>query len=151
MSPTGREDPAVKVLKNHYKAGFVVLVGRSGGSAISGVIIGKYPGLVDAAVLAACPCNVPDWRFMRRGRNNWHFSLSPHEFISGIDKQTTVVALTGGSDPNTKPVLAREYVARLVDKGIDASFIEVPRVGHNGIVYTSDYKSAIDQLLKGRS
>jgi len=57
---------AVKVLKNHYKAEYVVLAGHSGGSAISGVIIGKYPGLVNAAVIGACPCNVPDWRLAIR-------------------------------------------------------------------------------------
>ena len=142
---------AIKVLKNHYKAEYVVLAGHSGGSAISGVIIGKYPGLVNAAVLAACPCNVPDWRIMRRGRNNFPFSLSPHNFIDKIDKKTTVVAVTGGNDGNTEPVLARDYVASLKGKGIDATFIEVPGVGHNGIVKTSGYKTAINQLLKGRS
>ncbi len=142
---------AVKVLKNHYKAEYVVLAGHSGGSAISGVIIGKYPGLVNAAVLAACPCNGPDWRIMRRGRNNFPFSLSPHNFIDMIDKKTTVVAVTGGNDGNTEPVLARDYVASLKGKGIDATFIEVPGIGHNGIVKTSDYRTAITQLLKGRS
>jgi len=142
---------AVKVLKNHYKAEYVLLVGHSGGSAISGVIIGKYPGLVNAAVLAACPCNVPDWRFMRSGRNNFPFSLSPHNFIDNIDKKSTVVAVTGGNDESTKPVIARDYVASLKGKGINATFIEVPGIGHNGILKTSDFSTAITQLLKGRS
>jgi predicted esterase len=142
---------AVKVLKNHYKAEYVVLAGHSGGSAISGVIIGKYPGLVDAAVLGACPCNVPDWRIMRRGYNNWTLSLSPHDFIGEIDKKTKVVAITGGNDGNTEPVLARDYVTVLKANGIDATYIEVPGIGHNGIVRTHDYETAINQLLKGRS
>ncbi len=142
---------AVKVLKNHYKAEYVVLAGHSGGSAISGVIIGKYPGLVDAAVLGACPCNVPDWRIMRRGYNNWTLSLSPHDFIGEIDKKTKVVAITGGNDGNTEPVLARDYVTVLRANGIDATYIEVPGIGHNGIVRTHDYETAINQLLKGRS
>ena len=46
---------------------------------------------------------------------------------------------------------ARDYVASLKDKGIDATYIEVPRVGHNRIVERSAYKSAISQLLEGRS
>ncbi|MFT5014422.1 MAG: pimeloyl-ACP methyl ester carboxylesterase [Patiriisocius sp.] len=142
---------AVKVLKNHYKAEYVVLAGHSGGSAISGVIVGKYPHLVNAAVLGACPCNVPEWRFMRRGRNNWRSSLSPHDFIDRIDKKTTIVAVTGGNDGNTVSVLSRDYVVSLKSKGIDATFIEVPAVGHNGLEKTSDYKTAIRQLLKGRS
>ena len=141
---------AVKVLKIHYKAENVVLAGHSGGSAISGVIIGKHPGLVNAAVLGACPCNVPDWRIMRKGWNDWPTSLSPHDFIGEIDKKTVVVAVTGGNDGNTEPILAREYVASLKGKGIDATYIEVPGVGHNDIVRTSNYKTAITQLLKGR-
>jgi len=142
---------AVKALKNRYKADYVVLAGHSGGAAISGIIIGKYPGLVNAAVLGACPCNVPEWRFMRRGRNNWRFSLSPHDFIDTIDKTTTVVAVTGVNDGNTESVLARDYVVSLKSKGIDATFIEVSGVGHNGIENTIDYKTAIRQLVKGRS
>ena len=142
---------AVKALKRHYNAETVVLAGHSGGSAISGVIIGKYPGLVNAAVLGACPCNVPDWRTMRRGYNNWRLSLSPHDFIGKIDKKTTVVAITGGNDDNTRSVLAKDYVAVLKANGIDAAFIEVPGIGHNGIEGTRAYESAINQILKGRS
>ena len=142
---------AVKVLKNHYKAEYVLLAGVSGGSAISGVIIGKYPGLVDAAVLGACPCNVPDWRIMRRGYNNWPLSLSPHDFIGEIDKKSKVVAVTGAYDDNTEPVLAKNYVASLKANGIDATYIEVPGVGHLGIAGTRDYITAIHELLKGRS
>jgi len=139
----------VRVLKSHYKAENVILVGHSGGAAISGVIIGKFPGLVNAAVLAACPCNVPVWRTMRRGYNNWHLSLSPHDFIGGMDKNTRVVAVTGADDGNTEPVLARDYVANLKAMGIDASTIEVPGVGHNGIVRTREFTSTIRQLLTG--
>ena len=142
---------AVKALKRHYNAETVVLAGHSGGSAISGVIIGKYPGLVNAAVLGACPCNVPDWRTMRRGYNNWLLSLSPHDFIGKIDKKTTVVAVSGGDDGNTEPILARNYVASLKDMGIEATYIEVPGIGHNGIERTRDYETAINQILKGRS
>ncbi len=141
---------AVKVLKIHYKAENVILAGHSGGAAISGVIIGKFPGLVNAAVLAACPCNVPVWRTMRRGYNNWPLSLSPHDFIAGMDKNTRVVAVTGADDGNTEPVLARNYVASLKSMGIDASNIEVPGVGHNGIVRTRDFTTTISQLLAGR-
>ncbi len=74
---------AVTNLKQHYKAKRVVLVGHSGGAAISGIILGRSPGLVDSVVLAACPCDVPRWRDMRRGYNTWTRSLSPHDFAKG--------------------------------------------------------------------
>ena len=81
---------AVKALKNFYNPDHVVLVGHSGGAAISGVILGKYPALANGAVLAACPCNVPRWRIMRRGRNNWSLSLSPHSYADAVPKGTKV-------------------------------------------------------------
>jgi ketosteroid isomerase-like protein/pimeloyl-ACP methyl ester carboxylesterase len=141
---------AVKALKHHYKAENVILAGHSGGSAISGVIIGMYPELVDAVVLGACPCNVPEWRTLRRGYNNWPLSLSPHDFIGKIDKGTKVFAITGGYDRNTEPVIARDYVASLKRIGIDATYIEVTGAGHNRIEQTSEYKSVISQLLEDR-
>ena len=142
---------AIKALKAHYKAGYVVLAGHSGGAAIAGVILGKYPGLVNAAVLGGCPCNVPKWRIKRRGRNNWHSSLSPHDFVGKIDKKTKVVAITGSDDRNTVPEFGKDYVKSLKDNGIDATFIELPNVSHNGVVRTEEYEHAITQFLAGRS
>ena len=137
---------AIHALKDHYRAGYVVLAGHSGGSAIAGVIIGKYPGVVDAVVLGACPCNVPEWRIMRRGYNNFPLSLSPHDFIGKVDKKTRVVAVTGGNDGNTRPILARNYVTSLKANGVDATFIEVPGVGHGALL--RDFVAAIHELLK---
>ena len=138
---------AVKALKKHYNPENVVLVGHSGGSAISGVILGKYPGLVDGAVLGACACNIPEWRTARRGYNNWKRSLSPHNFVDKIDKKTRIIAITGGEDENTKSVFASDYVAALKAKEIETSFIEVPGVGHNGIVGTIEFETAIKEML----
>jgi len=138
---------AVKVLKAHYNAGHVVLVGHSGGAAISGVITGKYPGLVNAALLGACPCNVPDWRMRRRGRNNWGFSLSPHDFVDAVHEGTRIIAMTGSDDSNTYPDLARAHVKSLAARGIDARYIVVPEASHNGVARSGEFKSAIKQLL----
>ena len=138
---------AVEALKKHYNAETVVLVGHSGGSAISGVILGKYPGLVDAAVLGACACNIPEWQISRRGQNKWKRSLSPHNYVDKIDKKTKVIAITGDKDDNTEPVFAKDYIASLKAKEIDASFIKVPGVGHNGIVKTIEFETAINETL----
>ncbi|MEX0299992.1 MAG: alpha/beta hydrolase family protein [Kordiimonas sp.] len=141
---------AVKTLKKHYKADTVVLVGHSGGAAISGVILGKYSGLVDAAVLGACPCNIPEWRILNRGHNNWTRSLSPHDYIDKTDKNIKVIAITGAEDGNTKSILAQNYIASLRENEIDASFIEVPEVGHNGIVKTIEFETAINEILEAQ-
>ncbi len=86
---------------------------------------------------------------MRRGWKNFPSSLSPHDFVGKIDKETKVIAVTGGRDRNTEPVLAKDYVASLQGQGVNATYIEVPGVGHRGIARTQDYMTAISQLLEG--
>lgn len=142
---------AISALKTHYRAERVILAGHSGGAAISGVIIGKHPGLADAVVLGACPCNVPAWRIMRRGNNSWTSSLSPHDFIAGIAAGAEIIAITGDGDGNTKPVIARDYVESVNKRGIKASFIELPGVTHNGVARSDAFKDAVRQLLGGAS
>lgn len=134
---------AVISLKKHYKAKRVVLAGHSGGAAISGIILGQSPGLVDAVVLAACPCDVPRWREMRRGYNTWTRSLSPHDFAKDILNDARIIALTGEYDDNTSTVLAHDYVRDLKARGIDATYIEVPKTGHNSILRTHAFTNAV--------
>jgi len=141
------EAAAIKALKDHYKADYVILAGRSGGSAVAGVIIGKYPGLVDAVVLGACPCNVGEWRSYR-GWGGYNLSPSPHEFAGSMAKNAKIVAITGSNDKNTPPILAKGYVNDLKENGVDATFIELPGEGHSSIENTSEYLKAIDEILK---
>jgi len=139
---------AVTNLKKYYKAKNVVLVGHSGGAAISGIILGRSPGLIDAAVLAACPCDVPRWRKMRRGYNTWTRSLSPHAFAKNVPAKARVIALTGAHDENTRTVLAHDYVNNLKARGINAKYIEVPKIGHNSILRTDAFTDAVKSALQ---
>lgn len=139
---------AVKSLKEFYSAKKVVLVGHSGGAAISGVILGRFPGLADAAVLAACPCNVAEWRIMRKGNNTWTRSLSPHDFAAAIPATTKVIALTGSRDNNTFPEIARTYIDDLKKRGLDARYIEVSGDSHNSVARSDDFYTAVGALLK---
>jgi hypothetical protein len=70
---------------------------------VRGDILGRHPGVADAAVLAACPCFITEWR---AGRRRWMQSLSPDEVIKQVPVATRVVALTGDADDNTRPILA---------------------------------------------
>jgi len=142
---------AIKLLKEHYKAEYVLLAGRSGGAALSGIIIGKFPGLVNAVVLGACPCNVPRWRFLRKGTNRWLASLSPHDFVDSMAADAKIVAVTGSSDSITYPVLARDYVKALKGRGIDAVYIEAAGVGHGKIENSSEFRRSVYRFLEGRS
>jgi predicted esterase len=112
---------AIGALRARHRAGRVVVVGHSGGAAIAGVLIGQRPGLIQGAVLAACPCDVPRWRTTRSGP--WPRSLSPHSFAGGVSRATRVVAITGASDTNTTPDLAEAYVRALAARGVPARFV----------------------------
>ncbi|MGH6662441.1 MAG: alpha/beta hydrolase family protein, partial [Rhodospirillales bacterium] len=121
---------AVVKLKARYKAREAVMIGHSGGSAITGVLIGRHPGVVDRALLISCPCDLARYRDMRRipqiGK-----SLSPLKFVDGVPASTKVIAMTGEVDDNTHPELARDYVARLKERGVKAKFVVMPGIGHN--------------------
>ena len=100
---------AIKKLKEHYKPEELILFGYSGGAALTGVIIGKYSGLIDHAILAGCPCNVPEWRKHRKKGSGWPRSSSPHNLVSNIDKDIKVDILIGKNDKNTHPKFSEQY------------------------------------------
>lgn len=125
---------ALRTLAAAHGAARTVVIGHSGGAAQTGAIIGRFPEVADAAMLVSCPCDVRKWRSMRN-RSAWRRSQSPIEFADGVAADLRVVALTGGSDGNTRPVLAEEYVAALTARGVDARFVLIPGRGHgfNGL------------------
>jgi pimeloyl-ACP methyl ester carboxylesterase len=137
----------VRRLRERYQASRVVLVGHSGGAATSALILGRKPGVADAAVLVACPCNVGEWRRARGGRP-WPRSESPHEWAGKVPSSTRVIAITGADDSNTKPGLAEEYVALLKKRGVDARFIAVASADHNGAWFEPQVMEAVIELVR---
>lgn len=119
----------IAALKRHYGAHRVVYVGHSGGAAIGGVLIGRQPHLVDAALLLSCPCDIAAW-LRERGRPPWRRSLSPSDFVHRVAPTTKVVLVTGAEDVNTTPDIARRYAAALARRGVDARFEAVESAGH---------------------
>jgi pimeloyl-ACP methyl ester carboxylesterase len=120
---------AVAALKAHYRPRRVIYVGHSGGAAIGGVLIGQWPRLVDAAVLASCPCDIPRW-LRERKQPPWTQSLSPSSYVARVPRNVTTVAVTGTADANTFPALGEDYAARLARRGVDARFVAVEGAGH---------------------
>lgn len=137
---------AITNLKAHYNPEKVVVVGHSGGAAITGVMLGKHPDLIDSAVLAACPCNITEWREHRGGA--WPNSLSPSDFVSAIAKDTVVKVIVGSEDDNTYPQLSVDYVAALKEQSIDVDYQLLNGVGHNGVAASSELFAAAVELAK---
>lgn len=141
---------ALRVLKQHHRARRLVAVGHSGGANIIGVIVGRHPGLVDAAALVSCACNISAWR---ANRSDWWNSLSPHRFVAKVPTTTEVIAITGSNDTNTEPGLAEDYVASLTKRGVPARFVIVEGVGHSGnrLFTSAVFKNALHALIIGTS
>ncbi len=108
----------------------LVVAGHSGGAAQLGAVIGRYPGLVDTAVLISCPCDFPTWRKGGRRKLVRSADQNPQDLISGIDRATRILAVTGKRDKNTFPALARAYIAAAQAAGLDAHLELVPGADH---------------------
>jgi pimeloyl-ACP methyl ester carboxylesterase len=120
---------AIDVLKKHFQPRRTIVVGHSGGAAIAGVLIGKNPGLIQGAILVSCPCDIARWR-RERGRRPWTRSESPSSYLYKVPPSTTVVAITGENDDNTRPGVSQDYVAQLAKRGVPARFETVQGAGH---------------------
>jgi predicted esterase len=137
---------AIERLRGRYKPRSVVIVGHSGGAAITAVLMGMRPDLAHAALLLACPCDMVNWRLGKHSRP-WA-SEDPLRWIEQVDASARVVALTGSKDDTTSPELARTYVEKLKARGVDASFELVPDVGHIDLLRSPALAEATARLVR---
>ncbi|MFY7872071.1 MAG: alpha/beta hydrolase family protein, partial [Limnohabitans sp.] len=112
-------------LQQHYKASKLVVVGHSGGASIAATILGKYPGLIDATALMACPCD------LRAFAPTWGNSLSALDWVAGIPLGSAIVSMTGTLDTQVPVVYTQPYVNALVARGILAQQIAIPSATHS--------------------
>jgi pimeloyl-ACP methyl ester carboxylesterase len=147
---------ALKALREAWQPGRAVWIGHSGGAALGALVLGRAPGLTDAAVLAGCPCGpIAQWRAHRnqsRGRPGdslWPESLSPTEHLEGLGPGTAVVLLTGERDDNTLARFNEAWVERARARGADARQIVLPGVGHGGVIESGEVVRQAIRLMQG--
>lgn len=139
---------AIRALSVHHGASRVVLIGHSGGAQISAVILGRYPGLVDAALLVACPCDLRA-RAIRRNRRVGR-GLDPMGYVNDIPRTVRVIAMTGERDTNTIASECEPYIARLTARGVSARLEIIGRAGHGfrRLGRSDVYKEGLAELDK---
>jgi pimeloyl-ACP methyl ester carboxylesterase len=123
-------------LKKQYGVKTVVLAGHSGGAAMTANVTAMYPGLVQQAVLVACPCDLESFReHMWKAQHSplWLLpvkSLSPIETLEKMRPGATITAISGGSDPIAPPQDVVRYVTKAMAEGINASVLMLPGKDH---------------------
>jgi dienelactone hydrolase len=107
-------------LTEKYSPSKIVLVGHSGGAAISANLLSENPGFYSFAMLISCPCDVGAWRKhmkgLQGGNEIWEESvksLSPIEEIKNLDDEVGIVVVHGDKDKIVPMPLAKEYVSAL--------------------------------------
>ncbi|SFR55200.1 Alpha/beta hydrolase family protein [Robiginitalea myxolifaciens] len=124
-------------LKEKYNPSEVVLVGHSGGGAISANLIAAYPGTYSKAVLISCPCDLDQWRAhmkkLQPEARIWDMevsSLSPIENISSIDDSTQIGIIHGDKDEIVPIGIAYSYRKALESDHKTVNFLTLENQGH---------------------
>jgi len=128
---------AIEQLKEKFHPVVTILAGHSGGAAIAGNMLGRWPAAVDGALMLSCPCNLVEWRrHMLKMQMNpiWLEpvkSLSPIELAPKVRQKVIVRMLVGGDDPVAPPELTQEYAAALHKRGDDVAVTVAPGLKHD--------------------
>jgi len=134
---------AIGELKTLFHPVMTVLVGHSGGAAISADLLGGQPLAGDAALLVSCPCDVPEWRkeMLRTQLSNIGplsllfllpvKSLSPMDSVNSVRPSVRVRMVVGSRDSVAPPKFTERYADALRKHGVDVSVTIAPGLEHN--------------------
>ena len=127
---------AIRALKAEYRPRQVILLGHSGGAALSADLLALYPDLAGKALLASCPCDLEPWRQHMKTiapTPLWDRpveSVSPLSVAAKVPVADKVVMMVGTQDNVAPPDLTRAYAAALKHNGVDVQLIELPGRDH---------------------
>jgi pimeloyl-ACP methyl ester carboxylesterase len=144
---------AIGELKRRWNARKVVLVGHSGGAALTANILGRHPKAVDAAVVVACPCDVTKWRAHMYNQQRWDGwlekvdTVSPIEVMPNIASELPVRMLVGTADDVTPPSLSIEYEAAAKKLGKNVTLHQLEGVDHEALFAPAVF-AAVSELAK---
>ena len=128
----------IEELKARFHPGHTILVGHSGGAAITGNLLGLHPSTVDGALLVSCDCDVAAWRqhMMEADPKNPVWSapisiLSPQELTGSVSPSVHVAVIAGAEDKVVPPSISTRYVDALKKRVKDVTLTIAPGSGHD--------------------
>lgn len=122
----------IRELKGHYMPSRVIIVGQSGGAALSANLLSFHPDIANQAFLIACPCDVQTWRhdmFLRTQKSvfekNLYFS-SPIDNVERVSDDVSITLFSGTDDQVATPSLIKRYEVALhrADKKVELHMIK---------------------------
>lgn len=141
------------VLKKKYQPSKVMLIGHSGGAAISANLIAVYADIYSDAVLISCNCDIHLWRkHMKQLQSNapiWDeeiSSLSPIKELQNIDNSTQIMVVHGENDEIVPIHMARDYVDALEANKKKVRFIILKGQGHE-VAFNDDIFDIVKRML----
>jgi pimeloyl-ACP methyl ester carboxylesterase len=147
---------ALAKLKALHNAARLVVIGHSRGSNVAGVLLGRRPGLINAALLFSCPCDLATResfkRDSRRGNSMGYRSLSPLESVGTMPQDTWVATITGSNDDNTVRAYLVTWYAALTRRGIAVRDVALEGEGHNwrsSWFRNAEVRSLLEEALAG--
>ena len=147
----------IKKLKKKYKTKDTIVIGHSGGAAITGILFGRFKKLIDSAILISCPCIVPAWRknyfnaVLKNSREKICIpkfkSHSPHEYIKKINPKLNIYIFVGTQDKNTLPIFSIKYHELLI-KNQKKSELFLMDGGHMNILDNLELENSIKKIIE---
>jgi len=137
---------ATRYLKEKYNAHTVILVGHSGGGAITANLLGRHPDLMDGALLVSCGCDPEAWRSRMRAQDSRPFwdepnpSIMPLSMTEQVRQGTLVRLIVGADDDVAIPDYSRRYTDALQRRGIDVRLKILPGLGHNILITPETFR-----------
>jgi pimeloyl-ACP methyl ester carboxylesterase len=124
-------------LKAKFHPSHTVLMGHSGGSAITADFLGRVPSAVDGALVISCPCDLGAWRaFMMKKQGNapiWTapiHALSPLDLADSVSPTVHVAVLVGADDDVAPPWMSSAYADALKRHVSHVTLTTAPGLGH---------------------
>lgn len=149
---------AIKELADRHDARKTIVVGHSGGAAITANMLGRHAELIDAALLVGCPCgDLKAWResmFKLTAAPVFEGdieTLSPITLVDGLSPAADIVMMVGSEDGITPPVFSESYVAAAAEAGKEIELVRAAGKPHDMLLDDIVYAKLSEMLDRARS
>jgi pimeloyl-ACP methyl ester carboxylesterase len=124
-------------LKKRFNPVKTIIVGHSGGAAISADIVSLSPYLVDKLVLVSCPCDVKAFRksmalrqpFLWAWRDSVK-SISPINIVRKLTPNADITLIHGQKDDIVPFEIAESYYEQLKINSVKTQLVTIENEGH---------------------